>query len=70
MTGNTDRIELETKLGFLERTLDELNEVVIEQGRQIETLQRKVSDLESRQAGTGDPNTANQDPLDERPPHY
>lgn len=70
MAGSAEHIELETKLGFLERTCDELNEVVIEQGRQIETLQRKLADLESRQSGTGDPNTANQDPLDERPPHY
>jgi len=66
----TERIDLETKLGFLERTLDELSEVVIGQGRQIETLERKLADFESRQGGTGDPNTANLDPLEERPPHY
>lgn len=66
----TERIDLETKLGFLERTVEELSEVVIGQGRQIETLERKLADLESRQSGTGDPNTANLDLLEERPPHY
>ena len=70
MGADPERIDLETKLGFLERTVDELNEVIIAQGRQIEALESKVADLESRQAGTGDPSTANLDPLEERPPHY
>ena len=65
---SASQVELETKIGFLEHTLDALNEVILEQGRAIEQLERRVANLESRAASGGDGDDA--DPLSERPPHY
>ena len=62
-------VDLETKLGFLERHVEELNEVVVGQARDLEHLQAAVKRLEGRLAGQGDPGQAPADP-DERPPHY
>jgi len=65
-----ERVEFEVKTAFLERTVDTLNEVVIEQGRTLEALVRRVAELEGmvkgQTGGTGD----GPDPLEERPPHY
>lgn len=62
--------ELQVKIAFLERTLEELNEVVLEQTRSIETLQGKVALLESRASAAADSPGDESDPLEERPPHY
>jgi SlyX protein len=62
--------ELQVKIAFLERTLEELNEVVLEQGRSLETLQGKIALLESRAAAAAEGATEERDLLDERPPHY
>ena len=37
-----DRVELETKIGFLEHTVDALNEAILEQGRAIEVLELRL----------------------------
>ncbi len=64
-------IDLEMKLGFLERTVEDLNEVLLGQNKGIERIERRLKELEerisSKQDG-GQPDMA--DPLDERPPHY
>lgn len=79
--GDPRIVELETRLAFLERTLDDLNEVVIDQGRAIQRLEDRLARLEGRLVGEGDPGQA---PLGtgpgaggsladleaERPPHY
>lgn len=65
-----ERVEFEVKLAFLERTVETLNAVVVEQGLVLDRLQQKVLELESRiQAGLGD---MGQDvgPHDQKPPHY
>ena len=51
-------VELETKLAFLERTVDDLNEVVIDQGRSIQRLEDHIARLEGRLEGEGDPGQA------------
>jgi SlyX protein len=64
-------VDLEMKLAFLERTVEELSEVVLGQGKELERLERRVRELGERMTtkgdGTGD---AEADPLQERPPHY
>ncbi len=76
-TGGGDErfVDLEHKLGFLERTVEELNDVIVEQGRAIEGLQASLARLEGRLAGQGDPGQApfaggGDDLLAEKPPHY
>lgn len=67
-----DRVALETKVGFLERTVEDLNEVVLAQGRELERLAQRLAALESRLAATqedGEGATL-RDRLGERPPHY
>ena len=62
--------ELESRYMHLQRTVDDLNEIVIGQSLRIESLERRlermlgyVSALTARAAETGTPE-------DERPPHY
>lgn len=64
------RIELEGKIGFLEHTVDALNEVILEQGKLVEGLERRLERLENRVASADDGEQEERDPLLERPPHY
>lgn len=64
-----DRLErIESKLGFSEDLLDELNRTVFRQQQQIERLQAQLARLSERigQLPTGSP----RDPREEIPPHY
>jgi SlyX protein len=65
-------IELESKFSFQEDSLQELNEVLIKQQRQldemrqlVESLRERIADLEAGSAG-GEAAAADS----ERPPHY
>lgn len=63
-----ERIDaLETRLTFQERTIDELNDVVTKQWRQIDALSRLVDQLRDHARATSpiaDPRT------EPPPPHY
>ncbi len=64
-------IDLEMKLAFLERTLEELSGVVLDQGREVERVNRRLEELDGRLTAKQDGAGAEQsDPLEERPPHY
>ena len=61
--------DLEIKASFTEELLDQLNEVVVRQQRQIDALLREVADL--RQQAPEDPGANPFRSLrDELPPHY
>jgi uncharacterized coiled-coil protein SlyX len=63
-------VELETLYTHLQRTLGELDQAVLDQQRQIDTLSKRVSLLAgdlNRLAGS-EPEVRK--PEDERPPHY
>jgi len=63
-------VELETLYTHLQRTLGELDQAVLDQQRQIDTLSKRVSSLAgdlNRLAGS-EPEVRK--PEDERPPHY
>jgi uncharacterized coiled-coil protein SlyX len=63
-------VELETLYTHLQRTLGELDQVVLAQQRQIETLSQRIASLAgdlNRLAGS-EPEVRK--PEDERPPHY
>lgn len=66
MTDDVERrvIELEIKLTHQDRLLEELNEVVIEQRATIDKLQKRTDALERALFALQD------DPANERPPHY
>ena len=59
-------VDLETKVAFQEKTISDLNEVVIEQERALGELRRHVKTLEQQLRGLVD----DADPAIERPPHY
>lgn len=61
--------ELEIKASFNEDTLDRLNEVVVQQQRQIELLVREVLELRKKQPAADDA-PALRNLRDELPPHY
>ncbi len=63
-------VELETLYTHLQRTLGELDQVVLAQQRQIDTLSQRIASLAgdlNRLAGS-EPEVRK--PEDERPPHY
>ena len=63
-------VELETLYTHLQRTLGELDQVILAQQRQIETLSQRITSLAgdlNRLAGS-EPEVRK--PEDERPPHY
>lgn len=59
-------VELEIKCSFLEQSLDSLNELVLEQARELKLLNRKLELLEKRLADDGTEVGPHNDP----PPHY
>jgi SlyX protein len=60
--------ELETKLAFAEDLLETLNQTVIRQQRQIDSLQEQLRLLhqQMQDSQSGEPTT----PREEIPPHY
>jgi SlyX protein len=60
--------DLEIKLSFAEDALDRLNEVVVQQQRQIDLLTRELVELKRQQPADGPP--AFRSLRDEIPPHY
>ena len=59
-------VTLETKISYQEKTIAELNEVVTEQQEQLRDLERRLNTLEA----LVEQGTADDDPGNERPPHY
>lgn len=60
-------LELEKRLTYLERYLDEVNEVVVEQGRIIDKLRHELKTLRDKsEKSPVDPSRA----ANEKPPHY
>ena len=63
-------VDLETLLMHVQRTLGDLDQVVLAQQKQIEALERKIgllsSDLNSLSGSLPD----ERKPEDEKPPHY
>ena len=62
-------IAIETKIAYQEHTAKELNEAIIRQQVQIDTLQTTCDLLVKRLASLADALPAD-DPVDETPPHY
>ena len=60
--------DLEIKASFAEDTLDRLNEVIVQQHRQIELLMRELLELKARPAGDALPTFRSL--RDDLPPHY
>lgn len=62
--------ELETRYTHLQRTLEELDEVVVGQARQIELLERKIGLLTSQVGALAARETEERTLEDDKPPHY
>lgn len=60
-------IELETRLSYQDHTIEQLNEVVTMQQRQIELLQKTLLSLHEQMAGD---DTILQPDEEAPPPHY
>ncbi|MFZ8940711.1 MAG: SlyX family protein [Gemmobacter sp.] len=66
----SDRLhEIEEMLAHLNRACDDLSAVVARQGREIETLQRRVGMLLER-AAEAEAEAQGLPPADQRPPHW
>lgn len=62
--------EIEEKLAHLERLVDDLNDVVARQSREIEVLTKRVQLLMEREAARELEGSGGVLIGDERPPHY
>ncbi|WP_114972623.1 SlyX family protein [Rhodoferax ferrireducens] len=60
--------DLEIKASFTEDLLDQLNQVIVRQQQQIDTLIREIGHL--RHAGTQGSAGVSRNPHDDLPPHY
>jgi SlyX protein len=63
----TEMLELEKRITYLEKYVDELNDVVISQGKIIDRLTAEVKAI--RNKGNESELDASR-PADEKPPHY
>jgi SlyX protein len=64
----SDRLQaLEEKFEYQEQTIDSLNDVIIDQQKQLTLLSEQVHHLRSQMAATGEEQPAGEDPP---PPHY
>jgi uncharacterized coiled-coil protein SlyX len=63
-------VELETLLTHFQRTLGELDEVVLAQQKRIDGLERKIAALTSELNVLGSSLREERKPEDEKPPHY
>ena len=62
-------IEIQTKLSFQDDTIDQLNQVIIEQQKSIDSLQLKLKQLHSLIQENQNSQAPN-NPESEIPPHY
>lgn len=66
----TDRLdEIETRLTFQERTLLDLNDVIVNQQNQIDQLKRSYNQLQGRISSLAESTTSQHENY-ELPPHY
>lgn len=63
----SDRVELEAKIMFLERTVEVLQGVVQEQARSIATMEERFERLEEQLRNGGEDQVS---PHHDPPPHY
>lgn len=62
--------DLESQLAFQENTIDELNQLVIQQSNELRTFKRHLQLLASRLSQVRDQQSENTPIVDEKPPHY
>lgn len=67
---NEPLIELESKLAFLEKSNNDLSDVVYAQQRQIDQLFRQVTRLNEKLLAIEPDDVTPFNNRDERPPHY
>ena len=68
MTNKSKKVvELEIKISDIEKTLDELSDMVAQQWQMIDGQRQIISSLESQLEGKQDRESFDSDPL---PPHY
>lgn len=70
-TDATKRIEeLEIRYTHLQRTTDQMHEVLLEQGKQIDALTRKLTLLIGRMDALSERDVEPRSLEDDKPPHY
>lgn len=62
--------DLESQLAFQENTIDELNQLVIQQSNELTTFKRHLQLLASRLSQVRDQQSESTTIMDEKPPHY
>ncbi|MBT8139271.1 MAG: SlyX family protein [Gammaproteobacteria bacterium] len=68
MSMNSEHIELESKIAFLEKSVAELSDALYQQHQQIETLREQVDKFGDQFKSLNA--NSDIDPAFEKPPHY
>ncbi|MBI3840334.1 MAG: SlyX family protein [Planctomycetia bacterium] len=63
-------VELEALFMHLQRTVNELDQVVLAQQKRLEVIERKVAALGADLSSVASSITEERKPEDEKPPHY
>lgn len=67
---NEKIIEIETKMAFQEETIEQLNDVIINQQKTLDTLKQQVIQLNTKIKEESQQWQSDNNPADETPPHY
>ena len=62
-------VAVEMALAHLQRDVEQLNSVLLEQRRELDALRRVIERVELRVEESAEP-AEKRNPIDERPPHY
>ena len=62
--------DLETRYTHLQHTVEQLNEVVVEQAKKIDSLERKLAVLVRQFSSLADRDVEPRSLEDDKPPHY
>jgi len=63
-------IELEEKISYLQKMLDELNMVIFRQGEKIEKLNRQIKETNEKLTNQSESQPEKFEVIDDKPPHY
>ena len=63
-------IELEEKISYLQKMLDELNMVIFRQGEKIEKLNKQIKQTNEKLLNQSEFQPEQSEVIDDKPPHY
>ena len=67
---NEEIIELQTKVLFQDDVIQKLDDVIVQQGKRLDNLLRRINELEDKLEQLSFDRSSPAAAIDEKPPHY